>query len=47
MNTFKIENGSDPGVYIPQWNLVAGLSYIGSEIINVHKTKKQSEHNNT
>ena len=25
----------------------AGLSYTGSEIINVHETKEQSEHNNT
>ena len=25
----------------------AGLSYTGSEIIYVHKTKEESEHNNT
>ena len=25
---------------------MAGLSYTGSEIINVHKTKEQSERNN-
>ena len=28
-------------------SLCSGLSYTGSEIINVRKTKEQSEHNNT
>ena len=28
-------------------HFTAGLSYTGSEIINVHETKEQSEHNNT
>ena len=29
------------------WELGAGVSYTGSEIINVHKTKEQREHNKT
>ena len=30
-----------------QFNNSAGVSYTGSEIINVHKTKEQREHNKT
>ena len=29
------------------WQSTAGVSYTGSEIINVHKTKEQTEHNKT
>ena len=34
-------------LFVSRWSYVAGVSYTGSEIINVHKTKEQREHNKT
>ena len=34
-------------LYITEDSKKAGVSYTGSEIINVHKTKEQREHDKT